>query len=383
MAGGDELAALRAKLDRIDRALIEHAAERQRTVMEIGRIKQSVGRPLRDFGREREVLDGVRAHAERSGLDPDVAETLLIALIDASLTRQEADRVALAARGGGRRALVIGGAGRMGQWLARFLDGQGFEVTIADPSCTNDRQSCVSDWRTAPLDVDVIVVAAPIAASARILEALSAIGPPGLVFDVASIKSPLAAALAGAAAAGLNVCSIHPMFGPDTRLLAGRHIVFVDCGSTEAVAQARALFEDTMAICVDVEMDAHDRLMAWVLGMSHALNIAFASALADSGVDIDALAGISSTTFRRQLEIATNVASENPELYFEIQRMNPHEPRVLDQLDRAMTRLREAVSGGDADAFVRLMQRGADFTRRHRTASEAVGLHDQSARDSR
>src|SRR6056297_343287 len=164
-----DLEALRERLDRIDRELVDRAAERQRIVSEIGRIKQAGGRQLRDFRREREVLAGVRAHADSLGLDPDVAEHLLTTLIEASLTRQEGERVALAARGAGRRALVVGGAGRMGRWLARFLDGQGFDTLIADPALDDDGLARFADWRDSPLDVDVIVVAAPIEASREIL----------------------------------------------------------------------------------------------------------------------------------------------------------------------------------------------------------------------
>ena len=362
------LAALREELDRIDRELVERAAERQQIVSEIGRLKKSAGRQLRDFRREREVLDGVRRHADAAGLDPEVAEQLLTTLIGASLTRQETERVALSARGEGKRALVIGGAGRMGRWLVRFLDGQGFDVFIADAAGEADGERQFRDWRAAPLDADLIVVAAPIDISRRIIDQMTELRPPGLVFDVASIKAPLADSLRAAALAGLNICSVHPMFGPDTRLLAGHHVLLADCGQSGAVEQARALFSETMASLVQVSLDEHDRLMAWVLGLSHALNVTFAAALADSGMDAGRLAAVSSTTFQRQLDIATDVTAENPELYFEIQQLNPYEDGVLDALHQALQALETSVLQGDAKTFVDLMRRGAGWTGRHRTA---------------
>lgn len=362
------LDSLREQLDRIDRELVERAAERQRIVSEIGRIKKTAGRQLRDFRRERQVLDGVRAHAEGFGLDPTVAERLLTTLIEASLTRQETERVSLSARGEGKRALVVGGAGRMGRWLVRFLDSQGFDVMIADAAVAIEGDREFSDWRSAPRDVDLIVIAAPIDASRKILEDLIPRRPAGLVFDVASIKAPLVDSLRRAAQAGMKVCSVHPMFGPDTRLLAGHHVLLADCGNAEAVLQARGLFDETMASLVEVSLDAHDRLMAWVLGLSHALNVAFAAALADSDMDAAQLAAISSTTFQRQLDIATDVTAENPELYFEIQQLNPYESGVLAALGRAFSSLEASVVQGDSSTFVSLMQRGADWTDRHRDA---------------
>ena len=158
------------------------------------------------------------------------------------------------------------------------------------------------------------------------------------------------------------------MFGPDTRLLAGHHVLLADCGNAGAVRQARALFDETMAALVEVSLDEHDRLMAWVLGLSHALNVAFGAALADSDVGADQLAAISSTTFQRQLDIATDVAAENPELYFEIQRLNPYEGTMLAALRRSLETLEASVLEGDSKSFVGLMQRGADWTERHRVA---------------
>src|SRR5688500_19740217 len=49
----------------------------------------------------------------------------------------------------------------------------------------------------------------------------------------------------------------------------------------KALDQARGLFASTMAELVVVELEEHDRLIAFVLGLSHALNIAFFTALAD------------------------------------------------------------------------------------------------------
>ncbi|MBK6349574.1 MAG: prephenate dehydrogenase/arogenate dehydrogenase family protein [Proteobacteria bacterium] len=73
------------------------------------------------------------------------------------------------------------------------------------------------------------------------------------------------------------------MFGPDTELLSGQHVIFIDLGDAAALAEARALFGSTMADLVVMGLDEHDRLIAFVLGLSHALNIAFFTALAESG----------------------------------------------------------------------------------------------------
>jgi hypothetical protein len=131
-------------------------------------------------------------------------------------------------------------------------------------------------------------------------------------FDLGSLKSPLRGGLNALKAAGVKVTSLHPMFGPGTELLSGRHVIFIDMGNAEALTAARALFQPTMAEQVVMSLDEHDRLIAYVLGLAHALNIAFFTALAESGEAAPRLARLSSTTFDAQLDVASDVADESP-----------------------------------------------------------------------
>jgi chorismate mutase len=228
---------LRSELGQIDREILALVARRQAIAQRIGQVKRDAGIPTRDFRQEKDVVERARAAAVAHGLSAKLGEELILALIRGSLEVQEKDTVAATGEGSGRRALVIGGAGHMGRWFVRYLGALGFSVEIADP---ND-------------------------------------GPAGIPFT-----------------------SVHPMFGPDTELLSGRHVIFVDVGSPEATAAARALFEPTMATLVEMDLESHDRLIAYVLGLSHALNIAFFTALAESGEAAPRLATLSSTTFAAQ-----------------------------------------------------------------------------------
>ena len=361
---------LRTELGAVDKDILALVAKRQSLAQRIGQIKRDAGIPTRDYRQERDVVERARAAAVQHGLTPQLGEELILALIRGSLTVQEKDTVAATGEGSGRRVLVIGGCGHMGRWFVRYLGAQGFTVEIADPAdgppgITNHR-----DWRTATLDHELIVIAAPMPATAQILEAMAQQPPPGVVFDVGSLKSPLRKGLAALRAAGGNVTSVHPMFGPDTELLSGRHVIFVDLGAPAATAAARALFEPTMATLVEMDLESHDRLIAYVLGLSHALNIAFFTALAESGEASRKLATLSSTTFDAQLGVASRVAAENPDLYFEIQTLNDYGTESLAALLYAVERLRSVVRAGDLEAFRVLMTRGKDYLAT-RAATEA------------
>jgi chorismate mutase/prephenate dehydrogenase len=296
------------------------------------------------------------------GLEPELAEKILKELIRSSLTQQERTRVEAASGGAGKTALVIGGLGKMGAWFARFLASQGYAVQIADPAAAGENS--VNDWRDLNIDHDLVVVATPINVSSAILEALAERQPKGLVMDIGSLKTPLREGLRKLAENGCRVSSIHPMFGPDTRLLSGRHVIFVDAGSAQATLDARAIFESTMAELIDMSLEEHDRLIAYVLGLSHALNLAFFTALAESGELIPRLKELSSTTFDAQLSVASLVANDNPKLYFEIQTLNEYGHTSLNALKLATEKILSLVETCDESGFVDLMNAGRDYLKK-------------------
>jgi chorismate mutase/prephenate dehydrogenase len=361
---------LRARLDVIDRELLALVAERQSLGKQIAEVKRAAGQGTRDFRREREVLLKARQDATALGVSPALAEALLQSLIRGSLTTQEQARVVAQGRGSGRSALVIGGRGKMGRWVADFLAAQGFAVTVADPSGEVTGYEHVADWQQSDLQHDLIVVATPIRIANEVLNQLADRKPRGVVFDIGSLKTPLRSGLERLRAAGCHVTSVHPMFGPDTELLSGRHVIFIDLGDAAALAEARGLFDSTMADLVVMGLDEHDRLIAFVLGLSHALNIAFFTALAESGEAAPRLARMSSTTFDAQLDVATRVAAENPDLYYEIQSLNDYGVESLNALQAAVERLCRSVRERDAPQFVAMMRQGDAYLRVRQAARD-------------
>ena len=352
---------LRAALTGLDAELLDLVARRQALSEQVAAVKRATGRPTRDFAREREVILRGRNAAERLGVSPDLAESLLRQLIESSLATQEHARVAAQGHGTGKRALVIGGRGKMGGWFAEFLASQGFAVTIADPKGGLPGFDTIADWQDDPLECDLIVLATPLSATAELLKKLAQRAPRGLIFDLGSLKTPLRAGLDALVQAGCRVTSLHPMFGPDTELLSGRHVIFIDLGNKAALEEAQDLFASTMAERVIMGLDEHDRLIAYVLGLSHALNIAFFTALAESGEAAPRLAQLSSTTFDAQTDVASRVAAESPELYFEIQSLNDYGAESLLALQRAVEQLIATVATKNAGAFAALMNRGRAY----------------------
>ena len=70
---------------------------------------------------------------------------------------------------------------------------------------------------------------------------------------------------------------------------------------------------------------------------------------------LDEVAGV---TFRKQLATTREVTRENPELYFQIQQLNPSTPDSGGWLTRSVGELLAAIADDDEDRFGELM-RGA------------------------
>jgi chorismate mutase/prephenate dehydrogenase len=203
---------------------------------------------------------------------------------------------------------------------------------------------------------DLVVYATPPAATAALYEALIPAPPSGVIVDIASIKTPLIAPIRRLQAAGARVASIHPMFGPSVVLLRDCDVVICDTDDAEAMETVAQLFRSTTARVLNLPLDEHDRLMADVLTLAHAIVIAFALALPDAAVPVR------STTLGALQTLAGNLVRESPDVYYEIQALNPNSAGALDRLAGAIARVRNAVGTKDADAFRALMDEGKGKT---------------------
>ena len=351
----DPLDNLRERIRRIDLDLVARAAERVALARQVGEIKRARRLATVDYAQERTVMERGRAAAGDFGLDPTVAEDLFARLIRASVTAQDEDSLRVAGLGAGRSAVVVGGAGRMGRWLCRFLSAQGYTTGVLDPAAAPDEDA----WARAALPTaDLIVCSTPPTVIAGLYAEWRAHPPAGVVVDIASIKTPLIEPIRALQHAGGRVASIHPMFGPSVVLLRDADVVVCDTGDAVATAAVERLFQPTTARLVRLPLVDHDRVMADLLALAHAAAIAFALALPAADHPVR------STTFQALESLAAAVMRESPDVYYEIQAMNPHAEEALGRLAVALNRILAAVGARDATGFKALFDEGRVRTRR-------------------
>src|SRR5262249_60519666 len=116
------------------------------------------------------------------------AEEIFTRLIRASVTAQDEDHLRRSAQGAGTRAVVVGGAGRMGRWMRGFLAAQGCFTGALDPTASDEENAWAEE---ALASAALVVMSTPPAATAARYRAWRPKPPAGVIVDIASIKSPL------------------------------------------------------------------------------------------------------------------------------------------------------------------------------------------------
>ena len=296
--------------------------------------------------------------AEKLGIDEELTRAVAEALIGGAVRTQErAAELSLE----GRTALVVGGGGRMGAWTSRFMSNRGATVRVWDPRKSLEGYASVDSLEAGIAGADYIVVASPLGLAKDDLEDVISIGPEGTLFDLCSIKSHIADTLRRGARNGLRVSSVHPMFGPSAVTPRVKNILVCGCGSQEADADCTRLFEEAGAAVSAVGLDAHDRLIAYILGASHASSLAFGKVVAGSGIPVSELRRCAGPSFDRHARLALGVSGESRRVYHDIQRLNPHTEDLMGSLAEAVREVSEASSDEGPNRFARLMEDVDDY----------------------
>jgi chorismate mutase/prephenate dehydrogenase len=322
----------------------------------MGHHKVDANKSIRNLKVEDQVLARYASRAKEAGISEEISKQIAMLLIRESVEAQL--RIPQVVEP--KKITIVGGSGKMGAWFSRFFAQRGHEILVND-IISSTVFPFENNLRRAIKHSDIVVVAAPISDSPAILKSVLDLKPKGLVFDLSSIKEPVIKLLRNAVEKGERVCSVHPMFGPEAVSMLERNLLLCDCGSPEAIKETKELFTSAGANISVIPIETHDELIAYVLGMSHALNIAFFDALGKSGHSFEELKIAASTTFNDQVVNSRRVAKEDPEMYYEIQHLNPHNVVALDKLLKAMEEVRSAAKEKDSDEFNHIMKKGKEY----------------------
>jgi len=256
-----------------------------------------------------------------------------------------------------RRVGVVG-LGLMGGSLARALAARGVQVLGFDRDRDSLDAAVAEGMVHEPLDdslagverADVVVLATPVAATARLLTRLgNRLAGPALIMDVASTKRSIVAA-AEAAGLGPRYVGAHPLTGSHrSGWGASRASLFEEarvflCPSSSTTPDALRLAESfwrSLRAGVEVlDADTHDEQMAWRSHLPQAVSTALALTLRQANVARSALG-----PGGRDM---TRLAGGDPDLWTGIVGDNaPAILQALDAMEQQLRYFRERLAAGE------------------------------------
>ncbi len=282
------------------------------------------------------------------------------------------ERVTIAGVGliGGSLALAARGAGLIGAvtGLGRSLD----NLTTAQRRGIIDRYS--QDPLDAARGADLLLLAVPVRSTAAVAQACApALQPGAVVSDVGSVKESVVREVEAALPAGIAFVGAHPIAGTEesgaaaafAELFRGSRCI-VTPGRTSnpaALAKIRALWEGVGMQVSEMDAATHDRTLAWVSHLPHALAFSAVNALLDVDPLLHEFAGPSC----RDL---TRVAASSTDMWRDVFLANADQVAVaIGQFSATLDALRALIARRDAAGLRQFLAR-AQAARRQWNASQ-------------
>ena len=182
-----------------------------------------------------------------------------------------------------------------------------------------------------------------------------------IVIELCSLKSPVKEAVKYAREKGINLISIHPMFGPGTEFLLGKNLIL--CKSdydSEVYDTVKSFISSTPVNLMEIDFDKHDNYTRYI-SPSHLINLIYARLIDNSSIALKSLEKVSGTTFQNQIDVTRNVVDENIDLYFDIQILNDSTNILFGELNKIIGEFEVALAKKDREDFRRMMKKSKDF----------------------
>lgn len=278
--------------------------------------------------------------------------------------------------------LTVIGVGLIGGSLARALREAGVVDRIIGVGRSRDSldaaldagiiDEATTDAGGAVRDADVVVIAAPLAATDAVLGRIArALPAKAVVTDVGSVKqSVVEAARARLGDALPAFVPAHPVAGSEqsgpaassASLFRGHTVILSPLDETrlQAVEDVRRMWEATGADVLMMSAAEHDQILAAVSHLPHVAAYAIVDLLARIG-DVDELFGLAGGGFRD----FTRIASSEGTMWRDICLANRDAlVPLMRQYSEALAGLADSLERGDGEALLRVFRHARDS--RHR-----------------
>lgn len=260
------------------------------------------------------------------------------------------------------KAAIIGGAGKMGQWLTAQLQQNGIEVVItgknpAETTAAAKKLGVTAATNThAVKQADIVIFAVPLDAFEAVVKEIAPLARYEQIFiDITSLKTKPVDIMHRYIRKG-TILGTHPVFGPGAKSVSNQNFVLTPTNEEESMlaGKTRQYLEEQGANVSIMAPEEHDQMMSVVLGLAHFIAIVSADTLLGFE-NFQEMKKIGGTTFKVLYTLVESVISEDPELYASLQMSFPNIKDVEALFVEKTKTWAELVKADDRQGFARKM----------------------------
>jgi prephenate dehydrogenase len=242
---------------------------------------------------------------------------------------------------------IIGAGGQMGRWFSKYFLDSGYEVTGYDSENEIPGKKIIKSQSLVGsiLKADYVVLCIPTKRTPEVIRLIAKEMKRGTyLIEISSQKSKTVPALSKMPTK-INPLCIHPMFGPGIKSPKGQNIISIPIkDAKKELTKTKSLFPGANFVTIDA--NEHDKKIAMILGLTHLVNIVFASIISkdEKSTLTEKMSG---TTFKLQKVLSESIMTESPELIETIV-TNPEIRRLAEEfwkdIGRLLTSIQESKS---------------------------------------
>ncbi|MBE6494223.1 MAG: prephenate dehydrogenase [Methanosphaera stadtmanae] len=280
---------------------------------------------------------------------------------------------------------IIGATKGLGLWIAKQLKNENYNVTITSRNKLSGEKiadkihvNYSNDNIKSVENADIIIFSVPIEHMVNTIKEVAPYAPEGsLLVDISSVKMEPSEALKKYAPENTEILPCHPMFGPRIPSLDGQTIILtpIDNRCTTYYNKVNKFLRKHNAKIVVSTPVEHDQIMSVVQGLTHFSYISIASTIEKLGVSIKKSREFASPVYSLMLDMISRIVSQNPYLYYSIQKNNSLNSISRKMLIEESTRLALLVEKNEENEFVHTMRESAKHLDEF---EEALGRSDKA-----
>lgn len=247
--------------------------------------------------------------------------------------------------------VFIIGAGKMGSWLVEELcfehEVAVFDVNPAQLKHFINIKRFMNLEEVREFNPDILINCVNLQKTEDVFnQVLPMVSDKCIIADIASVKNGLADYYKKS---GRKFVSTHPMFGPtfgNVRNLSSENAIIIKESDPQGKKFFNDLFERVKLNIYEYTFEEHDRITAYSLSTPFASSLVFAACMKKTDAP--------GTTFRKHMEIARGLLSEDDYLVSEIL-FNPHTLKQIESINQQLSYLTHIIKDRDYDEMVKFL----------------------------